>query len=421
MQAGIVVDRSGATVVVGYLKGKADFGGGYLTSAGAGDIYLVKYASDGSYVWSERFGAEGDDRPKGIAIDAADNILITGFFHDTVSFGGAALTAAPFTANAFLAKYSPTGAHVWSRRLASGVNTDTGNAVAVDGAGNVIVGGSLFGTSDFGGGPLVSAGAEDVYLARYSSTGAYVWSRRVGGASADSVVDIAADTVTGEIAMTGYFAGAVDFGSGTSVTSAGGNDAFAAKYSSTGAHVWSRRWGSTGEDKGASIAIDGLGNVVVTGLCNFSVDFGGGPLASAGDGASGDIFLVKLNSTGVHLWSKSFGSSLSLNEVGSAVNFDGAGYVLLTGSTVGTIDFGGGPLLGDGWYDIFVARFDSNGSHTWSKRYVGGGGNAAGRSVAAGSGDNVLATGDYDGSVNFGGATLTSPGATDTYLVKLAR
>jgi beta-propeller repeat-containing protein len=418
---GIVVDRSGASVVVGYLKGRVDFGGGSLISAGAGDVYLVKYASDGSYLWSQRFGAAGDDRAKGIAIDGADNIVITGFFHDTVSFGGTALVSAPFTANAFIAKFNAGGTHLWSRRVGSGVNTDTGNTVAIDGPGNVYVGGSLFGTTDFGSGPLASAGGEDIFLAKYASNGTYSWARRFGGTSTDSVVDVAADTVTGEVAMTGYFAGAAEFGSGVFVTSAGGNDAFVAKYSTTGAHEWSGPWGNTGDDRGASVAIDNLGNVAVTGLCNFSVNFGGGPLPAAGDGASGDIFLVKLSPNGLHTWSKSFGSSLSLNEVASAVNFDSAGYVLLTGSNVGTVNYGGGALAGDGWYNIFVARFDPNGVHSWSKRYIHGGGNANGRSVAAGANDNVLASGDYDVSVNFGGATLTSPGATDTYLVKLSR
>ena len=105
------MDSSGASVVLGYLKGQADFGGGFLTSAGSGDVYLVKRASDGSYVWSQRFGGTSDDKPRGIAIDASGNILITGYFSGTVSFGGASLTAGG-TSSGFLAKYSATGAHV---------------------------------------------------------------------------------------------------------------------------------------------------------------------------------------------------------------------------------------------------------------------------------------------------------------------
>jgi hypothetical protein len=420
---GVVVDSSGASVALGYLKGRADFGGGFLTSAGAGDIYLVKRASDGSYVWSQRFGSTEDDRPKGIAIDAGGNILITGYFRGTMSFGGAALTAAPGTANGFLAKYSPSGAHLWSKRLAAGSNTDAGNAVAVDGGGNVFVGAGLFGTSDFGGGQLGTAGGEDIVLAKYSSAGSHLWSKRIGGSSSDIVASVAVDTTTGEVVATGNFTGTVNFGGGAA-TSAGGNDAFVARYSSSGVHAWSRRWGSAADDKGAGVAVDRLGNVAVTGAFTNNVDFGGGPITNLGGTSSADIFLVKLSPAGLYLWSKGFGNALSSGQAANGVAFDGAGNVLLTGSIVAltspyTIDFGGGPLTGDGWFNVFLAKFSSGGSHTWSKRYLGGGSNATGRAIAADNGDNVVATGDFQVSENFGGTTMTNSGATATYLVKL--
>ena len=119
---GTVVDSTGASVVLGYLKGQVDFGGGFLTSAGAGDIYLVKRASDGSYVWSQRFGSTEDDRPLAIAIDSSGNLVITGYFRGTVSFGGAALTAAPGTANGFLAKYSPKSELLWLKQFGPTIN-----------------------------------------------------------------------------------------------------------------------------------------------------------------------------------------------------------------------------------------------------------------------------------------------------------
>ena len=415
---GIVVDSAGASVVLGYLKGKVDFGGGFLTSAGYGDVYLVKYSASGGYLWSQRFGGTSDERPKGIAIDAGGNIVITGFFGGTVSFGGAALTGS--SASGFLAKYSPTGAHVWSRRLTTGVALDEGTAVGADGSGNVIVAGGLYGTADFGGGPMTSAGAEDIVLVKYNSGGSYLWSRRIGGASNDVVLSVAVDTVTGECVTGGYFGSSVDFGGGTPLTSAGGNDAFVAKYSSSGSHVWSRRWGSTSDDKSFGVALDRLGNVAVTGLFTNNVDFGGGPIANVGGAGSGDIFLVELSPAGLHQWSKGFGSSVTLNELGYGVHFDSVGNVLLTGAIVAPIDFGGGILSGDGYYNIFLAKFGPGGSHLWSKRYLGGGtGSSNGWATTADGSDNVLATGDFNSWVNFGGATMTSPGAADTYLVKL--
>ena len=224
---GIVVDSAGASVVLGYMSGRADFGGGMLTSAGSTDVYMVKYAANGSYLWSQRFGGTGTERPKGIAVDAANNIVITGYFGGTVSFGGGSLVGS--SASAFLAKYSPSGAHLWSRRLTTGSSSvDEGRAVDVDGAGSVIVGAGFNFTADFGAGPWTSAGGADMVLAKYDGAGSYVWAKRLGGASDDFIQSVAMDRTTGEVVATGYFLGSVNFGGGN-ITSAGGNDAFIAK------------------------------------------------------------------------------------------------------------------------------------------------------------------------------------------------
>jgi hypothetical protein len=419
---GIVVDGTGAPVVLGTLNGSANFGGGSLTSAGGGDVYLVKYSASGGHLWSRRFGGTQNEVPKGIAIDAAGNVVITGFFRGSADFGGGALVGGS-SANGFLAKYSPSGAHVWSRRLSTGTVIDEGTAVGMDGAGDVIVAGGFYGTVNFGGGTLTSAGAEDIALLKYSSAGGFLWSKRVGGASDELVTSLAVDTTTGEFVASGYFAGSVNFGGGN-LTSAGANDAFVARYNSAGTHAWSRRWGSTFEDKALGVDVDQLGNAAVTGMFTNNVDFGGGPITNAGGDGSSDIFLVKLSPAGIHMWSKGFGSSLTANQVGYGVAFDGAGNVLLTGTITAltapyTVDFGGGPLTGDGYTSVFIAKFVSGGSHVWSKRYLGGSGHAGGLGIAADGGNNVLSTGYYNNSINFGGATLSSPGATDAYLVKL--
>ena len=419
---GIVVDGTGASIVLGTLNGSVNFGGGSLTSAGGGDIYLVKYSSTGGYVWSKRFGGTSNEVPKGIAVDSSGNIVITGFFGGTVDFGGGPLTGS--SASGFVAKYSSAGAHLWSRRLSTGSVLDEGTAVGVDGAGNVIVAGGFYGTVNFGGGSLTSAGSEDIVLLKYNSAGTFLWSRAIGGASDELVLGLAVDATTGEFVASGYFAGAVDFGGGR-FTSFGGNDAFVARYNSSGAHVWSKQWGSIYEDKAFAVAVNRFGDVVVTGMFTNNVDFGGGPITNVGGAGSGDIFLVKLSPAGLHTWSRAFGSSIGIDQLGYGVAFDSAGNVLLTGGIVAltapyTIDLGGGPLTGDGYTNTFIAKYGPDGSHTWSKRYLAGGNNAVGLGIVADGANNVLSTGYYNTSINFGGATMTSPGSSDTYLVELS-
>jgi hypothetical protein len=408
---GVAVDSLGEIAVAGYMQGSVDMGTGLMASAGGNDIFVAKYTAGGVPLWSRRVGASQDDRAQGVAVDGSGNVYVIGTFQGTVDFGGGAVTSPATYVNSFLVKYSPLGAHLWSKRLSS-TGMDEGLAVAVDGSGNVTAAGVLYQTSNFGGSSLATAGGSDVWVARFSSAGAHVWSRRAGGTGEDWVYGVAVD-VSGNASITGYSAAAADFGGG-SVAGAGGKDIIVAQYSSTGGHVWSRRVGGSGNDVGRDIAVDGSGNVVVTGnFASSSVNFGSGTLSNAG---GADIFLVKYSSQGASLWSRQFGSSLSLSEAAYAVSTDGGGNVLLTGTVAAPIDFGGGVLTGDNYYDIYVAKFDGAGAHAWSKRT----GEGSGTGIAADGSGNVVVTGTFTGvtPVNFGGSDLQSPGATDTFLVK---
>ena len=111
--------------------------------------------------FGQRLGDTGVDAGQGIAVDGADNILVTGLFQGTVDFGGGPLTSAGVS-DIFVAKYDAAGAHLWSQRFGD-TGFDQGNAIAVDGADDVLVTGYFGGTVDFGGGPLTSAGRGDIF------------------------------------------------------------------------------------------------------------------------------------------------------------------------------------------------------------------------------------------------------------------
>ncbi len=89
--------------------------------------------------------------------------------------------------------------------------------------------------------------------------------------------------------LTGYFSGSADFGGGT-LTSAGSDDIFLAKYDASGNHLWSKRFGGDLSDYGTAAALDASGKVVATGACQNAIDLGGGPLGIKG---GTDIFLAK--------------------------------------------------------------------------------------------------------------------------------
>src|SRR5262249_8680037 len=149
----------------------------------------------------------------GIAIDGSGDVIVTGQFSSGADFGGGVLTSVGGGQDAYIAKYSPSGSYLWSRSF-GGTGWDNGIAVAVDTSSNVIVAGQFANAVDFGGGPLTSAGSSDIFLAKYSATGVYVWSKSAGGAADDYVTAIAVDT-SNNIVVTGYFPGTINFGGGT--------------------------------------------------------------------------------------------------------------------------------------------------------------------------------------------------------------
>jgi hypothetical protein len=119
---------------------------------------------------------------------------------------------------------------------AGGASTDIGTAIAVDAAGNVYVTGNYAGTANFGGISRTSAGNNDVFVAKYNSSGTPQWVRSAGGTGTDYGAGIAVDAA-GNVYVTGYYQGTASFG-GISSTSAGLYDIFVAEYNSSGILQW---------------------------------------------------------------------------------------------------------------------------------------------------------------------------------------
>src|SRR5207244_11623198 len=99
-------------------------------------------------------------------VDPSGNIDVTGAFSGPADFGGGALTSAGV--DIFLAKLSPTGGHVWSRRFGSALATHTGNGVACDGSGNVLVTGSFENSIDLGRGWARGFASQECFVATFS-------------------------------------------------------------------------------------------------------------------------------------------------------------------------------------------------------------------------------------------------------------
>jgi fibronectin type 3 domain-containing protein len=415
----VAVDGQGRVAVTGSFYGTTNFGGGSITSAlccsgsTTMDIFVAEYSTSGGYLWARVIGSTSDEAGKGIATDTNGNVLVTGYQGSySVDYGGGPQYDKGGN-DIFIAKYSSAGSWVWSKTI-GGAGYDQGNAIAADGSGNVFVTGYIGAASagvDFGGGALVSAGSYDVFLAKYTSSGAFQWAKRFGGSGNDTGMAVATDG-SGNVYVTGSFEGTANFG-GSNLSSSGLRDIFVAKYSATGTHLWSRKFGGSGDEVGYSLAVDTAGGLFLAGKFQGSVNFGGASLSSAG---GDDIFLAKLSGAdGSHVWSKGMGSTSSDAALG--VDVDGSGNAVLTGYFTGTVNLGGASLSGSG-INVFVAKYSSAGAHVWSKQF-GGFDTQIANSVAAGPNGQAIVTGYFASTVDFGTGLLTSLGGYDAFLTNV--
>jgi len=411
---GVAVDGSGNVVMTGGVQGATDFGGGVVCPAYS--IFVAKYSAAGAPLWCHCFqGMLANSAGRAVAVDSSGNVVLTGYFFGTVDFGGGPLPSAGGP-DIFVAKYSPAGTHLWSRRFgsptASAIASESGNAVAVDSGGNVVVTGIFEGTVDFGGGPFTASTQKDIFIAKYSATGAHIWSRHALNATGAVSGNGVAVDASGSAVVTGSFLQTVDLGGGT-LTSPFGQAIFVTKYSPSGAHLWSKVAGGW-TDAGNAVAVDAAGNVVVTGQFGNWLDFGTGWIPHRG---GNDIFLAKFTSAGTAVWVKTFGATG--DDWGARVAVDGSGNVIITGAVGVSADFGGGMLLSHGGLDIFAAKFSAAGTHLWSQIF-GSSYIDTGNAVAVGTSGNVLVTGSFEAAVDFGSGPLTNAGSFDVFLLSRA-
>jgi hypothetical protein len=408
----VTFDTTGDVISTGSFQGDVGFG----ASAGSDDVFVAKYSPANAKIWGTRLGGAASDKGLAVAVDPTDqSVLVAGFATGSVDFGpgvncGLTSGGSGSSFNIFVVKLEPTmGNCVWAKRFGDG-SGQIATGVGTDASGNVYLTGYFAGSINFGGAttPITSAGSDDVFLAKLTPAGVALWAKPFGDTAAQYATAIAVDS-GGTSAITGSFAGTVSFDGVKTFTSKGGLDVFVARFDKDGVSNFSDAWGDPDTQTGSSIAFDPSGAMVFTGQMKGSVSFGGSTLTAS----SPNVFLVKLASTGAYAWSSRFGDATNQQNP-TAVTVDGLGNVSIAGYYQGSIDFGGanGSHTSRGSDDAFVAKFDPMGGPIWSKSYGDPGSQGAMALVAGATG--LAVGGDFAGTVDFGGpVNLTvSPSVT---------
>jgi hypothetical protein len=411
----LAVDSAGRIALAGNFVGTADFGGGPVTSSNSfvGDLFVARLGPAGDHLWDRTLAGSGTPFMAGAAIDSIGSVVLAGRFNAQLDVAGTAMTAAGLQ-DTFLVKLDGFGNPSWAKQFGAAGARVTTRGVAIESNQYIVVAGALQGSASLGGAPLTSAGGSDVFVARLLGNGQLVWSKRFGGAGEQAAMALSVDG-SNNVLLAGTFDTAVDLGGGA-LPSQGGTDVFVAKLDPAGNHVWSVRFGDAADQAVELMALDGSGNMILAGSFQGAPDFGGGPLAA---GAGKSWFVVKLDASGQHVWSRAFTDASDLGIKGLAV--DGAGNVLAAGYFATQVDFGGGTLTSTGGTgDLFTLKLSATGEHMWSASFGSqgaGGDNAQG--IAAASNTSAIVAGAFGGSIDLGGVPLTSLGASAAFLAKL--
>jgi hypothetical protein len=413
---GVAVDSVGNIVVTGVLTGSANFGGKPLICAGGSDLFVAKFAADGTHLWSERFGDGLDQYSRAVAVDSSGNVFVTGSFKGTIDFGGESLQSAGGS-DGFVAKLDATGAYVWAKRYGDAAHDETEFDVATDSAGNAILVGTFGGTIDFGAGTFTTKGADDIIVTKLAAIdGSQVWAKQFGDVSEQTATSVAVDS-SGDVIFGGVMGGTVAFG-GPPITGAG---LYVAKLDSSGGPSWSGVFG--GAPVHVDVAVDLDGNITVGGGFKGTLNFGSGAADLVVAGVGSDLFLAKLTPNGKHLWSKDIVLEAGQKPPQAQVGVDKDGDVLLAIDLQGAVDYGGGALTTVGTkYSLTLAKFDPMGKHAWSKRF--GAGTSQFPVVVAITADPssaaVVLGAANDATIDFGTGPLTTMDSDDAVLAKLA-
>ena len=413
----VAADSQGNAIITGYYQGTIDFGGGPHNSGGSQDAYLAKLDPSGALLWSHAFPGVQADWGWDVVVDGSDNIIMAGYFYGQIDLGTGPLTSAG-QRDIYVAKFSPSGTLTWVKQY-GGMAEELPRTVAVGPSGEIVVAGYWY-TGNFFGSTMVfgpndtytNNGDLDVFIAKLDQNGDHLWSMSAGDASEQRLFDVVVDGA-GDVVVSGFFEGSIDFGGGA-LTSAGGADAFVAKLDGSGNHVFSEQYGDAAAQSIRGLAIDGGNQIVVAGYSNGTIDLGGGPLTPS-DGY--DAFVARLSPMGAHVASTMFTGTG--NEYSSDLAIDASGNVIIGGGASGSPDFGGGPLTTQGGDDAFVVKLDASFTHLWS-RIFGASNLQVVHGVAVDPGGAVIVAGYFGTAIDFGMGPMTSAGQADAFLARLS-
>ncbi len=367
------------------------------------DAQVIKLDPAGNLLWNTFLGAAGDDYGYWIAVDGSGNVYVGGLSPNT---WGTPVRAYTLSIDAFVAKLDTNGNLLWNTFLGGNGNDSGAGApsIGLDGVGNIY----LSGTSPSAwGSPTVRAytsGTDDFIAKLDNTTGTMIWNTFIGGTGTDSLISGAFTDTNGNT----YICGSSDATWGSPVRAySSGVDLLVAKVDNTGNLVWNTFLGGTGAEYCFGTGLDKNGNIYVSARSNATW---GTPVRAFSVGNDAEV--AKLDASGILLWNTFIGGAGTDFGRSLAVDDDGNSYA------VGWTDTAwGSPIRAyTSGNDAYATKIDTNGTLLWST-FLGGTGSDIAFSAALDSYRNIYIAG-YS-TVSWGTPFRAYTSGFDSSVVKL--
>lgn len=379
------------------------------------------------------FGSNGNTTAMSTATDASGNIYVAGFFEYTVDFdisSGTLNKTSTGSYDAFVTKYTSNGNILWNK-LFTGPNSQVAYDLTLDSNQNVLITGRFSGSTDLDPSSSydtkTAVGGHDIFVAKLSNNGEYLWSKVFGGSTAEEVHSIATDSA-GNVLVTGNFDTTVDFNPGAGVNSLakiGTVDRFLLKLDLNGNYLWALQIPNGNQFVGGSVQVNAFDEIYLAGTFTGTVDLNpGAGTASYSSAGFRDSYLIKFTASGAYTWAKTFSGNGDKNSRSLAI--DSAGNLYIAGEFQNAMDADPGvsveTLTSLGSYEIFIIKLDSSGNKIWSRR-MGTSAEEYVYSISVDSNSNLFIGGRFFGTTDLnpgvGVVSASTIGSADAYILKL--
>ncbi len=315
----VYVDERGQSVV-------QTSDGGYIVTGQAGhDVYLIKTDSLGDSTWAKTYGGIYPDVGYSVAQTTDEGYIITGH---TLTF----IPPDSYSKDVYLIKTDVNGDTLWTKTYGD-TNRNIGYSVAQTTDGGYIITGETFkyvGSNNY----------SDVYLIKTDSSGDTLWTKKYGGTRYDCGYSVA-QTIDGGYIIAGYI----------TVTAGGVNrNVYLIKTDSLGNTEWTKDYGGLGsgiDEEGYSVTQTSDGGYIITGYDERDTN-----------NSITDIYLIKTDSLGDTIWTRTYGGD-SDDEGRSVAQTTDGGYII-AGETAS---------FGAGAFDVYLIKTDSSGDTIWTRTY----------------------------------------------------